>query len=103
FPWFGRWKKAWQCQVFREPCFLDRSSHVISIVTKSLDGVFGEVVIPGHPVVMEKLEQAIAISEQAVLQGFRCIGLVDVVRDCFEECGHRSGMPLQMPALQPML
>ena len=46
--------------MFGKPCFLDRSSHVISIVTKSLDGVFGEVVIPGHPVVMEKLEQAIA-------------------------------------------
>ena len=52
--------------MFGKPCFLDRSSHVISIVTKSLDGVFGEVVIPGHPVVMEKLEQAIATASNSL-------------------------------------
>ena len=75
-----------------EPYLFDTSPHILSIVTKLLNSIFGDVIIPRNPIVMQKREQTIAISEQPLLQSLRCIGLINATREIFKECRHNSGM-----------
>jgi hypothetical protein len=84
--------------VLHESFFLDASPYVLSVVTESPDRIFGKVVVPRNPIVLEKGEQAIAISVQPLLQSLRCIGLVGFIHDPVKECFYGSIVPLQMPS-----
>ena len=62
--------KTEQHQMLGKPGCLYASANVIPVFANTLDSVFSQIVIPRYAVVLKEREQAIAISEQTLLQGF---------------------------------
>ena len=86
-----------------EPCFLDGSADMVPICTDALDRVFGQIVVPRYAVVIEKGEEAVAIAEQALLQGLRRIGFVGPTHEGIEEGRYSLGVRLQGATFEPTL
>jgi hypothetical protein len=94
---------AQQYQMLGKPSFFDISSDIFPVITDTLDRVLGQIVVPGHAVMLQEREQALAIAEDTLLQGLGGIGFVDAVRERIEECRHVPSVTLQALALKAML
>jgi hypothetical protein len=81
----------------------DASPDVLSIVANAPHGIFGQIVVPRDAVMLQKRKKALAISEQALLQGFGCFGFVDPLCERIEKGIHAFGVPLQMTVLETVL
>lgn len=56
-----------QYQMLCNAGLFNASSDVFPVVANALDSVFGQIVIPGHAVMLQEREQTLAISEEALL------------------------------------
>ena len=66
---------AEQCQVGFEPRLVHVPVHSGPVLGEMLDGMLGEVVVPGDPIVIEELEQLVTLLQESLSELDRRFGL----------------------------